>query len=128
MLERLVYVSHAAPDLALPEVQRIVSRAQMRNRQLDVTGMLMLVRSEFVQVLEGRRAALDEVVGYISRNPRHHDIQLLDRQPITTRRFERWHMGLLVTDALADAVTRVKAGEATVDALIDAMHADADLM
>jgi hypothetical protein len=128
MLERLVYMSTAASDLTVPEVRRIVSRAQMRNRQLDVTGMLMLVRSEFLQVLEGRHAALDQVVGYISRNPRHHDIRLIDRQPITTRRFDRWHMGLLVTDALADAVAALKLGHTTVDAVIDAMRADADLM
>lgn len=128
MLERLVYVSQAAAELSLPEVQRIVARAQMRNRQLDVTGMLLLVRSEFVQVLEGRREVLDEVVGYIARDPRHHDIQLIDRQPVTTRRFDRWAMGLLVTDALADAVVAVKSGQACVDAVIDAMLADADLM
>jgi hypothetical protein len=128
MLQRLVYVSTAAPDLSLPELRRIVARAEMRNRQLDVTGMLMLVRSGFLQVLEGRSEVLDEVVGYISRNPRHHDIRLIDRQPITMRRFERWHMGLLVTDALADAVAALKDGRTTVDAVIDAMRADADLM
>lgn len=128
MLERLVYVSQAAADLSLPEIRRIVARAEMRNRQLDVTGMLLLVRSEFVQVLEGRRAVLDEVVAYISRDPRHHDIQLIDRQPVTRRRFDRWAMGLLVTDALADAVGAVKSGQSPVDAVIDAMLADADLM
>jgi hypothetical protein len=128
MLQRLVYVSTAAPDLSLPELRRIVARAEMRNRQLDVTGMLMLVRSEFLQVLEGRSEVLDEVVGFISRNPRHHGIRLIDRQPVAMRRFERWHMGLLVTDALADAVTALKEGRTTVDAVVDAMRADADLM
>lgn len=128
MLERLVYVSQAADDLSEEEVRRIVARAQMRNRQLDVTGMLLLVRSEFVQVLEGRSAALDQVVGYISRSPRHHGIELIDRQPVTTRRFDRWAMGLLVTDALADAVAGLKSGQISVDAVIDAMLADDDLM
>lgn len=71
---------------------------------------------------------LDELVGYIARNPHHHDIRPIDRRPITRRRFDRWHMGLLVTDAMADTVARVKAGAETVDTLVDAMHADAVLM
>lgn len=128
MLERLVYVSTAAPGLTVPEVQRIVARAQVRNRQLDVSGMLLLVRSEFLQVLEGRREALDQVVGYIARDARHHDIQFIERQPVSTRRFDRWHMGLLVTDALAEAVASLKARETDVDAVIDTMLADADLI
>ncbi|RTL43949.1 MAG: BLUF domain-containing protein [Burkholderiales bacterium] len=128
MLERLVYISTAAPDLTVPEVRRIVARSQMRNRQLDVTGMLLLVRSEFLQVLEGQRDMLDEVVGYISRSPRHQDIRLIERQPITTRRFDGWHMGLLVTDALADQVEALKARRTSVDAVIEAMRANADLM
>lgn len=128
MLERLVYVSTAAPDLTLPIVRRIVARAQIRNRQLDVTGMLLYVHPEFVQVLEARSEVLDEVVAHIAEDPRHRDIRIIERKAITARRFDRWNMGLLVTVALAQAVQALKAGELSVDGLIDAMLADADLL
>ena len=128
MLERLVYVSTAAPDLTLPIVRRIVARAQIRNRQLDVTGMLLYVHPEFVQVLEARSEVLDEVVAHIAEDPRHRDIRIIERKAITARRFDRWNMGLLVTVALAQAVQALKAGELGVDGLIDAMLADADLL
>lgn len=127
ILERLIYVSTAAQGIALPEVRHIVARAQIRNRQLDVTGMLLFMQGEFVQVLEGRRAMLDQVVQYISGDPRHHGIQLIERRRVSTRRFDRWHMGLIVTDAMADAVSRMKQGELSVDTVIDALLADADL-
>ncbi|MBL8275695.1 MAG: BLUF domain-containing protein [Pelomonas sp.] len=128
MLERLVYVSTAAPDLTLPIVRRIVARAQIRNRQLDVTGMLLYVHPEFVQVLEARSEVLDEVVAHIAEDPRHRDIRIIERKAITARRFDRWNMGLLVTVALAQAVQALKAGELSVDGLIDAMLVDADLL
>lgn len=128
MLERLVYVSTAAPDLTLPIVRRIVARAQIRNRQLDVTGMLLYVHPEFVQVLEARSEVLDAVVAHIAEDPRHRDIRIIERKAITARRFDRWNMGLLVTVALAQAVQALKAGELGVDGLIDAMLADADLL
>lgn len=128
MLERLVYVSTAAPGLTLPIAQRIVARAQVRNRQLDVTGMLLYVHPGFVQVLEARSEVLDEVAARIAADPRHHDMRIIERTPITTRRFDRWNMGLLVTDTLALAVRKLEAGRLTVDGLIGAMLADADLL
>lgn len=128
MLERLVYVSTAAPDLTLPTVRRIVAQAHMRNRQLDVTGMLLYVHPEFVQVLEARSEVLDDVVRRIAGDPRHREIRVIERRTVEKRRFDRWAMGLLVTDALAGAVRRLKAAELSVDGLIEAMRADADLL
>lgn len=121
MLERLIYLSTATQDIPLADVNRIVARSQVRNRQLDVTGMLLFNRPEFVQVLEGRREALDDVIARIAADPRHRAVRIIDRSAVTTRHFERWSMELLITDVLRDAVDELKAGRMTLPSLLDAM-------
>ncbi len=128
MLERLIYVSTAEPGLTLPDVRDIVARALMNNRRVDVTGMLLFMRPEIVQVLEGRNEVLDRLLAAISADRRHAGLRLIDRRAVNTRRFDRWSMGLIVTDAMTQAVQQMKAGELSVEAVMDAMLSDADLL
>ncbi len=44
-------------------------------------------------MLEGGRAAVNELYGRILRDPRHQDVTLLDYAEIGERRFATWRMG-----------------------------------
>ena len=62
MLVRMFYVSEISPGCTDVEVQVILGQAQVRNRRLDVTGILAKSDGHFCQVFEGRPSAVDQVV------------------------------------------------------------------
>lgn len=110
MLKRIVYVSRAAAHLTELNVQRIQWSSQVRNRRLDVTGMLVFTGRHFAQVLEGREEALQELMGSLSRDRRHSELRVVMDEPITTRRFDGWAMGYANRYEMADAAEELLEG------------------
>lgn len=105
-LVRLFYVSEILAPISAVDVQVILGASQIRNRRLDVTGMLAQSNGHFAQVLEGRREAVDEVMARISRDSRHAAVHILLEESITRRQFAHWAMGLIRRDDLADELQR----------------------
>jgi hypothetical protein len=64
--------------------------------------MLLYFGGNFMQVLEGEDAAVDETYSRILLDPRHTSVIVLDRAAIKTRTFGHWHMGFRRVEA-ADA-------------------------
>ncbi|WP_205665224.1 BLUF domain-containing protein [Caldimonas tepidiphila] len=86
-VHRVFYVSRARVDPCGPEPRRILEVATGRNARLGVTGLLFFSGDHFAQVLEGPRAALEEVMDSIRRDPRH---EMLLEWPVTPAGGERW--------------------------------------
>ena len=78
-LERLVYVSRAAPGLDTTEVYAIIRHAHAGNAVSGVTGALVFLDGWFVQLLEGPAAALDARLASIRRDPAGINPELTDR-------------------------------------------------
>jgi len=92
-LVRLIYVSSADHAMNEAELKQILDTAVSRNKEVDVTGMLLYSDGGFMQVLEGPRAAVDEIYARICVDDRHHNILRLCTDAITERDFSRWNMG-----------------------------------
>jgi len=105
-LVRLFYVSEIVAPISPVDVQVILGASQIRNRRLDVTGVIAQSERHFAQVLEGRREAVDEVMARISRDSRHAAIRIVLEESITRRQFERWAMVLTRRDDLAEDLRR----------------------
>ena len=92
-LVRLVYRSRS---LVAPEDKVTVKNifeVSRRNNKLDhITGCLAQPDGHFVQVVEGRGAAIDNLMGRISADPRHEDIVILGRWFTPGRLFDGWAM------------------------------------
>jgi hypothetical protein len=58
-----------------------------------VTGVLLYSNGTFHQYLEGPPDALDRVFEAICRDPLHHQIFEILREPIEAREFPTWEMG-----------------------------------
>ena len=93
MLVRLLYASRPAAPLTAEVVESILVHSRAHNARLGVTGILCYDREIFLQVLEGGRAAVNDLYGRILRDPRHTDVTLLDYAEIAERRFATWRMG-----------------------------------
>lgn len=99
MLIQLIYASAAHPGLSAAELSAIANQACARNRQQNLTGMLVYHDGAFLQVLEGDKLAIDPLYKQIEQDPRHSHIRLIARREIEEREFADWDMALVDTRA-----------------------------
>jgi hypothetical protein len=93
-MHRLLYVSesHIEQSHVQSTVANIVAHSQVKNKQLGVTGALLFTGKHFAQILEGSPEAIDMLMAYIYSDTRHGKIVVIDKSPITRRRFADWQM------------------------------------
>ncbi len=118
-MHALLYRSVARPGLLADDLNEIIETAQRRNRQLDVTGLLLHGRletlpsapGEFLQWIEGPEENVQALFQDIKGDSRHSDIEVLASGPIgeltdrsntsaqvdlsSGRLFLAWSMGLV---------------------------------
>jgi hypothetical protein len=94
VLERIVYVSRAAPGLGLEVVLGIIRAAHARNAAAGITGGLVLLDGRFVQVLEGPAGATGALARRIARDPRHAEVGIRARERALVRLFPGQAMAL----------------------------------
>jgi hypothetical protein len=92
-LLRLTYASRAVDGLTGADLRAIATEAQGRNRKLGVTGLLLYVDGDFLQVLEGPGAAVERIYELIETDPRNKWVTRLSTERILRRAFEGWSMG-----------------------------------
>lgn len=102
MLQRLLYLSEIAPGILPLDVQRIQWVSSIRNRRLDLTGMLAVTHRHFAQVLEGTADRLLPVLARIERDGRHARVRVLAQETVAQRCFGKWSMGLIDRYDLSD--------------------------
>jgi hypothetical protein len=92
-LLRLTYASRAAEWLSRDDLREIAHQAKARNRRLGVSGLLLYVEGDFLQVLEGPAAAVEQLFEMIEADPRNKWVTRLSTERILRRAFEDWSMG-----------------------------------
>jgi hypothetical protein len=104
-LWHLVYVSAAAPDFEMSDLEQILRVARARNADDGISGILLFEGASFLQVLEGPLERTDELLEDVRKDRRHSRTALLVREPITQRSFADWTMGhaRVALGELADA-------------------------
>lgn len=91
-LSRLVYASRAERLFFLDEFMAILEKSRDKNRQSGITGVLAYGDGYFMQILEGERRAVSQTYSRITRDSRHHQIELLDFSRCSERHFADWSM------------------------------------
>jgi len=96
---RLVYHSANRIMGADADIDRslrdILAVARRNNQRLNVTGALMFTANGFVQVLEGPRAAVDQLFQAIKKDARHENVSVLMFAPVAERAFPHWSMAFV---------------------------------
>lgn len=122
---RLIYASRdrMAPTDRRAELGELFTLARRNNKELGVTGALLLGPQTFVQTLEGEETVVRELFSRICGDPRHDGVTLLDARSVGDRVFSRWAMAqvaeqgesdialLAHADGIAPAVARTPTGE-----------------
>jgi hypothetical protein len=93
MLVRLLYASRAIDKNSTDLVNSIMAQARIHNPPQGLTGILCYSGDIFIQALEGSRSAVNALYAHILRDKRHCDVQILQFEEISERRFSGWTMG-----------------------------------
>lgn len=63
-------------------VTEIISQSFPKNQRNNVTGILLHADGQFFQLLEGPAEGIEFTMGYIARDTRHRDVQIISQAPI----------------------------------------------
>ena len=135
---RLVYRSRNRLDATrnAQDLGAIFLSARGNNRELGVTGALLVTDGHFVQTLEGDEATVRALYDRIEKDSRHDEVTLLEADGVPDRVFSRWEMAKVAGSEDADIPLLADhrrgvvaaAGHRTTpeqDALLDRMRAAA---
>jgi hypothetical protein len=95
VLKQLIYASHATCPMREDDLLSLMAGARDRNRQNNVTGMLVYKDSLFLQAMEGEDGDLEPTWARIQADPRHENLVIIRHLPIGCRDFPDWSMGFV---------------------------------
>ena len=96
---RLIYSSEAAPGLAAAELEVMLAESRVRNRAHGITGVLVFVEGAFLQILEGEKDDVLDLMQRIERDSRHRGIKVFYEEDVEGRAFTSWSMAYLSPSA-----------------------------
>ena len=122
MLYHLTYRSTAIPEITIEQIEDILKTARNFNSKNDVTGCLVFSKGYFIQLLEGSKDTIKDLMDHIDMDKRHTNIDILSEGEAEKKFFETWDMAYLKPSEKmqSDKATEIKKmllglTEATVD-------------
>ena len=106
-LHSLTYTSLAQIDVDETDLERIVYSARVNNALDGLTGFLLFDGKGFIQVLEGSKRAIDDVMARIATDRRHRNVLVIDDQPVESRAFPDWSMGYVRFDGRVEGARAI---------------------
>jgi hypothetical protein len=88
----LIYASSATKPMTEEDLLQLLIKARNNNHKLNVTGMLLYKSGNFLQVLEGEESIVQPLFDTIQQDPRHHQVTLIAKRPVSERHFAGWSM------------------------------------
>ena len=95
---RIIYLSSAEKFVDDGELERLLNKSRMYNESSDITGILLHIDGDFIQVLEGKKDVVTELYSKISIDKRHKGIIMVSKGEIEKRQFTDWSMGYKSTN------------------------------
>jgi hypothetical protein len=95
----LTYTSLARLDLSASDLEDIHRAARELNALDGITGLLVFNGTHFLQIVEGSRTAIEELLERLRRDPRHTGLEVRDQHRIERRSFPDWSMELVRVNA-----------------------------
>lgn len=97
-LFHIAYVSFSDKKFTEKELEHLLFEIRSKNKEQNITGLLLYNNESFIQVVEGEKQILLKVFEQIKEDGRHHNIVKLIEEPIEKRSFPDWSMGFEMVD------------------------------
>jgi hypothetical protein len=95
MLTRLLYVSKPVGPITTFVTSSILEVCSVNNKKAEITGVLCQGSGIYMQVIEGKRSAINALYSRIISDKRHNQIELLSFEEVGQRRYGQWSMALV---------------------------------
>ncbi|WP_276165341.1 BLUF domain-containing protein [Zobellia alginiliquefaciens] len=92
MIHTLTYESKAIKELTIADIEAILETARTFNGLNGITGCLIFYRRKFIQILEGDKAKIHDLMEKIKQDKRHRNVDVLSEGPTENRNFPNWGM------------------------------------
>lgn len=92
MTFRIIYSSASSTPMQLDELEDLLEQAQANNPSQRITGALVYADGFFLQILEGERARVEELMQIIARDLRHEKVRVLYEGEVREPAFSDWSM------------------------------------
>lgn len=91
---QLIYQSACRPDTTTYHLRDIARESSQRNRERDITGVMLVQGTTVLQVLEGPEDAVIALYERIRCDTRHVGCTVLFERHCDVRAFSNWRMGV----------------------------------
>ena len=92
---QLIYVSMASFRFTRQNLMDLLVQSRKFNQEKKITGLLLYVEGHFMQLLEGSRKAINELMVRIAKDRRHQQVKVLEEGLVAGRQFDDWSMAFL---------------------------------
>ena len=92
-MHRIIYFSSATHLLTDNELHLLLDKSRIKNSQNDISGILIHIDGDILQVLEGEKEKIQNLFELIKLDPKHSTIIKVFDNEVPTRMFENWSMG-----------------------------------
>lgn len=92
----LLYTSAATKSLSDSDLMGILEKARVKNQRIGISGILIYGYREFVQLLEGEKESVINLLRTIRTDDRHTSVEVFYEGPIDNRAFSEWSMAFKI--------------------------------
>ena len=89
----IIYMSSATKKLNEEEINSLLVKSRHYNIENNITGVLLYIEGDFLQVLEGKKEVLLELFEKIKKDTRNKVIIVVQEKEKENRDFPDWAMG-----------------------------------
>ncbi len=95
---RIIYLSSAIDSVDETELEKLLLKARLYNIENNITGILLHIDGDFIQVLEGYKEKVVNLYEKISSDIRHKGLIIVSKGEVEKRQFNDWSMGYKSTN------------------------------
>jgi Sensors of blue-light using FAD len=89
---QIIYSSEAATPMQTDDLQELLDRSRRSNAAKGITGALIYAEGTFLQILEGDKVQLQDLMAKIRRDVRHESVSVLRESEVQMAIFGSWKM------------------------------------
>ena len=93
VLRRIIYTSQASEKFSKRSLLDLLHESRAFNTIDNISGVLMHRKGCFIQVIEGKSEAVDNLFTRLLQDPRHNKVKMIHDSSVESRLFSNWAMG-----------------------------------
>jgi hypothetical protein len=93
---QLIYTSQSTFEITEKVLLDILTKAQINNFNHQISGLLILFNSNYIQLIEGNKKDVTDLFNRIKNDSRHKNIRVLIETDSLDRDLPTWFMGVCV--------------------------------